>query len=121
MSEIPSKWEWIAEKLEGLGYIDEAAKARDIETVLKCLYGDDTRTEDWVSDIDSIETLYVDRLDKLESIIDVALTCGYCIACVKDEKCSDCRFGQISGICYEEGSLFRRFYISLKILHYRDS
>jgi len=111
----PSKWEWIAEKLEELGEVDLAAKAKEIETVLKCIYGD-TETIAWLAEGNNMESRYrsLDNIhDKLTLLETIDMNANYCIACMTDKKCRDCRFGKIAGKCFEPNSLFKRFYKNL--------
>ena len=111
----PSKWEWIAEKLEELGEIDLAAKAKEIETVLKCIYGD-TRTESWLAEYNKVENRYANThsvRDKLRILRDIVEGTYYCIACTVEAECYQCRFAKIAGFCLEPSSLFSRFYEKL--------
>jgi len=108
---MKSKWEWITEKLEELGLVDLAAKAREIETILKRLYGD-TITEFWEENFDNIESEYRTQEtleNKLKIIFDIARNANYCVACIEHHVCSTCEFGKIAGICTEENSMFADF------------
>lgn len=109
---MKSKWEWIAEKLDELGLVDLAAKAREIETVLKCLYGN-TVTELWEDVIDEVEKEYnwvSGRGGKLGVVEYVATGAGFCKACWEHEDCTECRFAEVAGVCQDSDSLFGRFY-----------
>jgi len=114
---VESKWEFIAKRLERLGYTWLAAKAKEIETVLRCLY-DNVNTQEWLEDYRLIVGCYeklVEECDKLYYLAEIAGNPSYCIACVKSEqkrthdKCSVCEFEKIAGKCCMRGSLFFRF------------
>jgi len=120
---VLSKWEWVGKKLEELGYIDLAAKAKEIETVLKCLYNN-TITKEWKEDYNDVERRYKFQgllVDKLAYIESVARVGDYCIACKESEErkeceeyaryipvCELCKFGALAGMC-DRNSLFKRF------------
>ena len=108
---MESKWEFIAKKLEELGFTWLAAKAKEIETVLKCLY-DNTVTENWAEDYDLIAKDYEEItkvFHKLHYLALIARNTKYCIACIRSDCCLVCEFAKITGVCGQKDSLFYRF------------
>ena len=108
---MKSKWEWIKDACNELGYEEAAGIAGEIETLLKEIYGD-TKTVAWMKD-------YIDvKYGSLVSLIlppdasDIGRIAGsprYCIACMEDVHCGTCRFAMRGGGCCVGDTLYIRF------------
>ena len=104
-----SKWEYIRDACKELGYKEAASVADEIERVLEDIYGD-TKTCKWMKD-------YIVVKEECSTARDIYVLAGrmyYCIGCVEDEKCNNCRFAASNGVCVSRGSLYQHFIDALR-------
>ena len=116
---IPSKWEFLPDECQKLGYDVSEGLAREIEVALVDLYGE-TLTEEWA---DEYEDIIAGGCELTGSdLVRIACWNGVCIACDRTGSggCFDCDFGNKHGICKIYGSLFSDFYETLKIEHSKN-
>jgi len=96
-----SKWQYIAEMLNGDGQHELAKKALEIEGHLKEIYGN-TVSPLFTSDYEQ------NKLNK--DVYKVAMRGGYCVACNKSlGMCTNCKYGNLYGMCDDITSEFRKF------------
>ena len=110
-----SKWEYIRDACRELGYEEAAGIADEIEIMLKEIYGD-TKTIAWMRD-------YIVMKEECLTGRDIYILAGnpdYCIGCVEDVKCNNCRFAAYDGVCVSSGSLFQHFIDALRSYIKRD-
>lgn len=106
-----SKWEWIADACRKLGYEEAAGIADEIETVLKDIYGD-TKTIAWMRDYIGIKYRNLYSIHSI-NIWNIAGIVEYCIACMEEALCENCRFKEHAGSCSKSGSLYTKFFEAL--------
>lgn len=115
MSDIPTKWEWIAEKCEELGLKKAKEIAEKIDKILKEIY-DKRHTRSWTTGYKYYENEFNSKTTKEEKISviwEVAHIVDYCVACEVEESCVRCKFAKEAGCCDSEGSLFDEFHEEL--------
>ena len=103
-----SKWEWIRDACKELGYNEAAGIADEIETLLKDIYGN-TKTIAWMREYIGVKERYLVSIN----IWIVASSMEYCVACMEEELCENCRFRKRAGGCNSKGSLYNRFFDAL--------
>jgi len=97
---MKTKWEYIAFRCEKKGFRKSAKIAKQIDKILKELY-EERHTVTWKREYQSLD---------FKAIYSIAEDSYYCVACVKhDDMCEECKFGELTGICGYDSSLFKRF------------
>ncbi|MHA1286463.1 MAG: hypothetical protein ACTSPB_03550 [Candidatus Thorarchaeota archaeon] len=112
---METKWEWIANRLEELGYDQLATDARKIDRILTEMY-EERYTKTWIEEYDEINEEYEEYenvTNKLGIIWDVANAVAYCVACEASPTCTSCQFGKKYGECWYHESLFGKFCFKL--------
>lgn len=122
------KWQLVEEVLRKYGYNDLAEKAKEIKELLIKIYGDENTKywreygERWSSFLLS-EPINPVKLATMLELISSQLPCKACEATsertkkpmnVSEEFCMQCEFAKEAGMCWEEDSLWYKFYSEVR-------
>ena len=106
------KWEWLREYCKRQGFGKSAETADQIDRVLCYLYGD-VDTKEWreyiEKGIEGIREVGETRLGVKGVEIEIVSNSEFCIACGPHPGCEGCRFGELTGNCGSDDSLFAGF------------
>lgn len=103
-----SKWEYIRDACRKLGYEEAAGIADEIEILLKEIYGD-TKTIAWMRDYIGVK----EKEPDYANIREFAGESIYCIGCMEEVDCEECKFKKRTQCEFGKDSLYGSFFKAL--------